>query len=378
MSEILFHNLEISPTKIEVQATHTDDLALYFQFDRAVPVSTSQVALALAALCGRSFSSIGFDFDVDVHVATAIRTFTKATVRTAAERESVPAIRRSGNVLSFSGGFDSLTAVEIMPRDTHLVSLDFGGWFSREAEFFEKFDTLRIETNVRRVPDQNSSLARNSHAFMAIGALLTSEYFGASHHTFGQILGDSILRSGPLARLLLEAVGLQDAPYTLGLSEIATARIPVQARPELVAESLHSLAGARDRKLFRKSLVTQILARKYGVSLDIDFKPQSWAHTVPFSPDTATTIVALYCIAEGELDAVANLFTGIPESAISFARGTDMSFLEKYNPDYYSGFPAGKLDALLEKFDELGVLPYSNADMETFEVLRNYLKGVEA
>lgn len=56
---------------------------------------------------------------------------------------------RTGCILNFSGGFDSLAALYLMPEDTKLVAIDFGGWFEREKEFFKQFHPYTLKTNFR-------------------------------------------------------------------------------------------------------------------------------------------------------------------------------------------------------------------------------------
>src|SRR5699024_6541660 len=88
-------------------------------------------------------------------------------------------------VLNFSGGFDSMAALALEPN-AHLVSLDFGGRFSRERQFFEKFQPNIIETNL-----VDLKLNRYSWTFMGIGALLFRDELNISSYAFGSIMAGS-------------------------------------------------------------------------------------------------------------------------------------------------------------------------------------------
>lgn len=133
--EIAFSNLEIARTRVELDVSYEEHLRIWFDFDRAIPISASQVALAMSTLCGRVFSEISFDFEVEASALDAIRRSTGANVTALVIEDSPLPMLEGGNLLSFSGGFDSFSAWRLMPDDTKLVSLDFGGWFEREAEF---------------------------------------------------------------------------------------------------------------------------------------------------------------------------------------------------------------------------------------------------
>lgn len=377
MTEISFSRLAITDRRVDVHASFEHEIDLYFAFDRAVPVSSSRVALTLAALCGRKFDHISFDFEVAPTTANSIADFTGAELSFWATTDPDSAASRSGQLLSFSGGFDSLSARALMPADTSLVSVGFGGWFEREADFFRKFETLVVTTNARSEPDHQTALARNSHAFMAVGALLTSDYFGAEFHTFGQIMGGSArLRPGPLAMSLMNGAGLKNAPFTVGISEVASASILVRRDPDLIADSLESLAGKNDPKRFRKTVLSQVVAKQNNVALALDHLISGWKRPVDFGSDVATTLVALYCMKQATPAALKPLFTKIPWSARRFAKRANLAFLEKYDPTSYEDFPPSLKDGLLTRFEELGVHPYDDDDFADLERLKNYLAAL--
>uniref|UniRef100_UPI00211CBB3A hypothetical protein n=1 Tax=Campylobacter jejuni TaxID=197 RepID=UPI00211CBB3A len=151
---IKFRDLEVSNRRIELQAEFHDQAhTLWYEFDRDIRPSTNAIAVALSTLSGTKFESIQYDFPVSEQTRQGIERSTKSTVE--ATDSCIPiAPRGGGHILSFSGGFDSYAALRLLGPETNLVSLDFGGWFEREARFFTDFDPLVIKTNIRRTPTQ--------------------------------------------------------------------------------------------------------------------------------------------------------------------------------------------------------------------------------
>ncbi|WP_216352814.1 hypothetical protein, partial [Fictibacillus arsenicus] len=132
-----------------------------------------------------------------------------------------------------------------MPSNTRLVSMDFGGRFAREREFFERFDTLRVSTNVL-----NSPLRLNSWSMMGMGAILAAHSLKAKYISFGSIIEASVdsLRVTPAivkAQTFppFAAAGYHNAPFALGLSEVGTAKVLLQDDASLAVDSLLSLAS---------------------------------------------------------------------------------------------------------------------------------------
>lgn len=252
---IHFKNLEVGKTRTDlVIADGNEEYPLYFEFNREIQPTNTEIAHALSTLCGEKYAQIEFAFEIPANVANDLQKLTGAEVVAPISAAEKVSTCQYGNVLSFSGGFDSMAAKALMPDDTHLVSIDYGGWFTREADFFQKFEPIVISTNARRIPDQQTAFTRNHPSYMAIGALLTRSYLGARYHTFGNILGSEFQSSGPSQFRLspLESVGLVDAPYTSGITELGNAKIMTLAFPHLLGESIESLAGKRDRKRFLK------------------------------------------------------------------------------------------------------------------------------
>lgn len=375
MRELAFKNLAIDSTSIRVQAEYEESIELSFEFDRGVEVSSTQVAIALATLAGTKFENVSYDFEVDREAIRHIEISTGADIEAVSVDETPAVTSSEGNILSFSGGYDSLCARNLMPKDTHLVSMDFGGWFARETDFFRSFDTLIVRTNLRAVPSQSTSLARNHWTFMAIGSILTARYFNARYHTFGQILGESLARTPTKNSTpqVLSAVGFVDAGYARGLTEVGTASVILQSEPALVKDSLKSLSGPADRKIFRKTALTQLAGSRLGIPVTVSDTDPRKSPQIAFGDDYASTLAALYCISRGRLDLISPLFSEIPAGAVKLASRCTMNFMEKVNWDAYTNFPEALREPLGNKLLNYGFEPYSERDWEEVKEIRSYL-----
>ena len=368
MGGIKFNELNIDASSVSVQAT-SEKFAhdIHFEFSKPMPVSSTSVAIALSTLCGRAFKKVHYDFPVAQSVFKAIGDLTFADVSSSGDEAQIHTPRR-GTLLSFSGGFDSLAAKALMPADTQLVSMDFGGRFARERQFFESFDTLRVTTNI-----VDAGLQKNSWSFMGIGAILASDFYRARFHTFGSILEASIdnLSLEPAgARNVtfppFSAAGYENAPFALGLTEIGTLTALLKTRPDLVGESLLSLATPGEEKLYRKltlaRLVNEVICAK--VELPNISAPES--PRLKFGENFAVDLLALYVISKtGEVDA-RGLVADVPPDVTNFALKADMKFMERANPTLYENFPSPLWPALSARLAELDIKWYSEKDWDVF------------
>lgn len=377
--EISFENLEQSPSHIQFDVvTSSGREKLWYKFGRRLECSTTAIASTMTTLCGTKFSTVHFDFEIPKNTAHRIEEFTGARVIAPVSGNLYQREPTSETpILSFSGGFDSLAALRILNNDAHLVSLDFGGWFEREAEFFKKFDTLVVETNVRRTPSQENSFARNHWSFMTAAAILSAEYFGASHHAFGSILGVEFALP-PVKRYIhpLEMVSLKNLPVIDGITELGSAKILAQTDPELVAGSLRSLAGDSDRKRFLKTLLAHQAAELVGNEVPLPPLPQSWDAKIRFTDSYTTALTALYLLARGSGDLIEPLYAEIPESARDIVKDKSLDFLLKANWDFYTYLPKEFAPRISHRLAELDFKPYSEQDWNEAKEVRAYLNSL--
>lgn len=371
---ITFRNLSVAPTRIEVEATTPQDShVLWFSYDRSMHVSEDAVAAALSTLCGTKFDQIHFDFGVSPQLLEGIAGFTRASV-TSNEKTAATDFRGSNITLSFSGGFDSLAAYRLLGDEAQLVSLDFGGWFEREAHFFKRFDPLVVSTNARSTPSQQQSFARNHWTFMAIGAILSAEHLETGFHVFGSILGEKFSRPAVAAKVPpLDMLGIPTVPVTDGISELGTAKILVQTDASMLTASIDSLAGAKDRKRFLKILLARTMADELGVELSLPSVPKTWNQKIGFTSSYTTALTALYLISRGKADAIAPLYESIPRSAFEITDGLKMDFMTKVNTDFYQAVPPTLGGLLTENLLRLGFAAYSEEDWVEAKLVRSYL-----
>src|SRR5699024_5754760 len=104
MSIIRFTNLEVNPRGFALRAAYENCVELWFKYDREMEVSSTQVALAMATLCGTKYDQVEFDFEVDRRAIQTIANVTSAEVNAPPTDVTRPISSDDGNVLSFSGG----------------------------------------------------------------------------------------------------------------------------------------------------------------------------------------------------------------------------------------------------------------------------------
>ncbi|EFG80244.1 hypothetical protein HMPREF0281_02337 [Corynebacterium ammoniagenes DSM 20306] len=356
---------------------HSEEHEIWYEFDREIETTPTLVAVALAPLCGRAFESVSFDFEIEPDVLHSIKTFTQAEVVAPKGQPSLQQEnRQNSTILSFSGGFDSVAAKALMTKDTHLVSLDLGGWFKREAAYFERYSPITIKTNIRQVPDQRTALTKNNWLFMATGAILCAKHLGASYHVFGSILGERFSFPASKRRIpLLESIGLIDVPVTAGITELGTTKIMLQTHYDEVADSLISLANKGDRKQYYKQAMVALLADELGLDNPVTDFSAKWDRKIPFNRSYTTALSSLYFIAHGRLDLIEPLYDEIPTSVIEFARSLTMGFMNKVNTDFYEWTPKLIRTPLFEKLSELELLPYTESDWAEIHEVREFLKN---
>jgi len=349
---------------------------LWFEFSQRVVLSDDTILIALSTLCARVFKAIHFDLSPSAEAIRKIEAYTLAEVTTRGIGATLEEASRYGTVLSFSGGFDSLAAYCLMPLDTGLVSMDFMGRFARERAFYEKhFKTITVQTNLLE-----TGLHRNSWAFMGIGAILTSQHTSAAFHTFGSILeaGPDNMSVAPAAARAdtfppFAAAGFTNAPFVVGLTEIGTLQTLLHYRPDLVRESLNSVASPGEEKLYRKQVLTQVVAARRGVKLDLDISPKPTKTHFAFGQNFALDLLALYIAKHAGEDVASDLVRDIPTDAFDHAKRLDLTFFERANTNLFDRFPAEYFGGLTERLSDADIRFYTEKDWIEFRKVRKLL-----
>lgn len=384
MKKITFSEIEISSTGFsttiieESDSTH-NKWSIYFTLNKDITVYNDLVALSLSTLCGRNnYSDIHMDLEISSYMFNKIRDFTLSNLSARSLTDNIAdylQAQRNGVTLNFSGGFDSLSALCLMPKETNLVSMAFGGRFGREKGFFEKFDPIVVSTNIIETP-----LRSNSWSFMGIGSILTSSHYNTKFNTFGGILEASpnnFDKSPAAAKNVtfppFSAAGMINAPYTLGLSEVATMHVIAQAMPDMVSESLDSLAEPGTEKRYRKQVLAEIMTARHGVQLNINKLPAPTKQHFSFGQNFAADFLSLYIIKHAGYDVASNTIMNIPHEFIALSEKLSLDFYERINTNFYLNLPKELKSHFYQKCMIYGLEPYTRNDWDEFLVVTNHL-----
>lgn len=378
---ISFKNIEVADgLRIDMDCVIEDtggdptEFPLWFEFNHAVFLTDDVVATALSTLCGKAYGSVHMDLSPSARTIDYLRSFTDATVTTRGTKEH-PVVPRAGQALSFSGGFDSMAALALMPDDTNLVSMDFGGRFSRERTFFERFDTTIVSTNLLE-----TELRRNSWSFMGSGAILTSAHTRAKYHAFGSILeaGADNLNFAPVASRnetfpAFAEAGYTNAPYVAGLTEIGTLIVMAHYKKDQISDSLISLASPGEEKLYRKKVLADVVSARFGTNLDIPEVQKPSKPHFTFGQNFALDFLAFYVAKHAGEDIVNELVADVPAELVRLASGLDLTFFERANPSLYLNFPTPLLAGVTGRLADAGMRFYVEQDWHDLSLVRQLL-----
>lgn len=383
-NSIRFFNFKIEEALIEFNYIESDNLGekvdenrIYFKLSEKIIPSNHLVAVAISTLCARKFSEIYYDLELSLLTIEGIEQFTLSKVTCKKITTDInPVRKRQKNLtLNFSGGFDSLAALYLMPENTNLVSMDFGGRFSRERSYFQKYNTHIVETNLLE-----TELRKNTWSFMGIASILYSDYLSTDYHTFGGILEASFnnFAEKPLAAKNISfppfmMSNIENAPYVLGLTEIGTVMVLINHAKNEIPESLESLALPGEEKRYRKQVLCNIVAKKAGVKIDIrSIDPPTKPH-FKFGQSFAADFLAFYTIKNAGLDIASHTVSNIPAEVVDLANELSLNFYERVNPIFLEKFPTELLGDLLKKLSDSGILPYTRNDWNEFEKVKELL-----
>lgn len=378
---IKFANIEVSKgTRIDMDCVVKEEngllqeFPLWFEFNHPVVLTDDAIATALSTLCGKAYVSVHMDLSPSDRTVDYLRSFTSSEVTTRGTKEH-PVAPRTGQALSFSGGFDSLAALALMPEDTNLVSMDFGGRFSRERTFFERFNTTIVSTNLLE-----TELRRNSWSFMGSGAILTSAHCRAEYHTFGSILeaGADNLNTDPVAGRnqtfpAFHEAGYTNAPYVAGLTEIGTLLVMAHYKSDQIKDSLISLASPGEEKLYRKKVLADVVATRLGTALDIPDVVKPPKPHFSFGTNFALDFLAFYVAKHAGETVVNQLVSDVPKELTSLAEGLDLTFYERANPSLYLNFPTALFSGVTGRLADAGIRFYVEKDWHELAQVREFL-----
>lgn len=375
LNEIHFDNINVIPGRIEIECRSEDDFLnindkLFFEFSEKILVDDNQIAVALATLCGRVYDSVFMDLDINFNVYNKIREYLEADFKTKSVLQDEVEFSYSEKLLlAFSGGFDSLTSYELLKRakcEFDIVSLDFGGTFSREEEFFKRFSPHVVKTNF-----VDLKLNKNSSSFMYIPIIFYSKHLNAGYGMLADIFETEYNLFNKNDDLPLSFLGITNMPLVLGFTQVGLAKILVKTRPELIDLSLKSLARPRHEKRYRKQLMVKILSEK--LNKNVFYEPVENPYKVEWGKRPSNDFLCLYFIKNAGIENASKIMDNIPEEAISLANSLSLDFYEKYNKDYAVKTSNKSINSITCKLCELGISSYDEKDLEEYNQVMKFL-----
>lgn len=347
---------------------------LRFKFSEPVLLYEDNLAVALSTLTGTAFERIRFDFPISEQARLGIAEWTRSEVQ--AEEASETTLREHTQrtaVLNFSGGLDSLAAKFILGADTTLVSLDLGGRFAREEKFFRDFNPRVVQTNL-----VETSLRYNSWSFMGIGPLLLADEISDRFFAFGSILEAGGLKEGhtrPNATTFppFALCGYQSVAPVSGISEAGTIAVVLAHRPDLLYQSLQSLANPGEEKYFRKIALAKVVSDLRGIDVELPALPANQRVHYKFGQNFAVDLTAMFFIAFGYQAFADAIVDGVPRSIVTSVNEQNMEFMLKADQKHYLTYPDALSANLLNALDLSNLGQYEESDYEAVNEIRELL-----
>lgn len=262
---------------------------------------------------------------------------------------------------AFSGGFDSLALKSLLPSGEYLASINFGGYFEREAKFFRKHTDIIIESNIRtkKFNDRNFNEKLDWRFLTAPLLLLGTNLVPVV------IRAGTILESSPFwfannatkefhdySKNVYGETAFYSCPISC-ISEYATTKIvnETYARDE-VACSLTSLADERSFKTFRKEVLLAMCRAETPPILKKNLQKHLFGSS--FGDD----MVALYINWKMGSDWTRKNYCEIPENLI----GLNFEFFEKINNYSLQALDPLTRDLIFKKLIDYGLSIYDQVD----------------
>lgn len=373
-----FYEINWNDRRLELIGEFEDKgkVNLWFEASHDWKLNDNIIAIALTSLCEKKYKKIIFDLECNIDVVSYIHKFTGAEVQF--KKIISETMSRSecagGYALNFSGGFDSLAAYCLMPEQTHLISMDFGGGFEREKKFFSKFNPIIVKSNFRKY-----GFEEHSWTFMAIGTILFSGTLNLKYDVWGTVLEATWwqLVKNPVAGYNIKSgpmygIGLVDARVVNAFTEVGTVMIVAKYFPDMLNESLESLANDGSEKRYRKWVLANIVNRKYQRNIKLNAASIP-AKKVNWGTNLALDFLAIYELKNIDRSIVENTVINIPKEVIELAKNLNLNFYERMNTNFVATLPKDMVASYMNKIAEAEILPYSEEDWWEFDMVISLL-----
>src|SRR5699024_850330 len=285
----------------------------------------------------------------------------------------------NNHVLNFSGSFYSMAALQFLPNNSSLVYMDFGGSFTREIQMIHKFNSHTVKTNILE-----TDFRKNSWLFMTIASILYKDYLDTSYNVFGSIINAAFMQNSNFINkfstpYLIQGANMTNIPYTLSLSEIGTIKIGCQSYPELMDDSLKSLANPKEEKRFRKQLLLEIEIERSGLDINLtDTLEKPYKQYFNWGDSFLVDHLAFYIMKYRDYDTASLTIKNIPEEAYKLSQELNLNFYDRYYTDVLKYIPKVFRSSYVSKMGELGILPFEEKEWKQYRQVIQYLSNFYA
>lgn len=375
MKKVYFTQIcRTSPRLIKFKCTDEIDGIInnydfYYEFSEDNTPSDNALAVSFSCLLGKKqYDEIYIDLDINLNILETIREFNNCNVncKNIINTFNVPK-KKNKVIINFSGGLDSLSLINLFKHsNTSIISLDFGGKFTRESIFFKDFNPIILKTNLRE-SEFFKKLESKSWQFMGIGTILYAEKLESKYYSFGTILeADRNFNCHVSPDVLpFSALGLKYVSAINGLTEVSTTKIACYYHRNLIHNSLQSLADPGTVKRLRKDLLASIFINDITINKINNFK---------FGRDYTFDFLLFYFIKFFGYEFMKGIINEIPEQIHAISSTFKLTFYERVNPKAFITFDNYTFyNNYLRKLFEAGITLYDENDYYELYKIRDIL-----
>ena len=367
-----------------------DDGVIIFSFRLYIPNSKLVIndSLITIAYFSRPFNSDYYNFNLSIseelfsHAQYRFKANLKSFNISSSETAIKPYLIKNTPklYLAFSGGFDSL-AVYILINDIceKIISIDYGGNFNREYEYFSRFNVDIFRSNIResyvstKVIEEKKRFNENLSWEFMFSPLLSYKEIA----TDMAIVGGTIMEASPFwfgGEGMKKSFDFYSSVFMPGvayicplacLTEYGTTKIVVQSLSQSeVNLALDSLAAKNSFKRYRKQVLIDLVS---GINpIDRPYAIKKYKFGGSFADDAVALYVIFKCGKKWALD---NYLENIPPNSELI----NMSFFEKINSNILNGIAPDLRETILSRLQKFSMNEYEPSDYINLESARNYI-----
>lgn len=376
MTYIKFENFTIKPgyIKVDYQDNSTEHF-IEFELSQDIIVRNDLIAIALATLCGHKYRKVYIELSISDKVKQSLEFALNAEIICQSRNQEIAITKPFDNhILSFSGGFDSISMLPFLPENTGLVSMDYGSHFSREMDIIRSFTNYIVKSNLL-----DTNFRSNTWIFMLIGSILYSDLISAKYNIWGGIFGGSALSKKAFidkysTPYLLRATDMKSIPYTLSITEICTAKIMLKSHSDVIDASLMSLAPESSEKRYRKQRYIEVESLRNNMAVDLPnrlnapVKPfTSWGKSLHID------FMQLYFLKYLGYEETSVSVLDIPEQAYKIASTLNLNFYDRFNTNVLKHIPNKFKKKYIDTLLSHGIEPFDENDWHELNQVRDFL-----